>query len=444
VEEGIVIYSADLTLPIASPPISDGAVAVRGSRVLFAGKRPDVIDDLKAMGLAYTERRFGGIIAPGLVNAHTHLQYTGMGALGSFVHKDFHEWALAFNDVYEPLVKASNPPWRDWALDGARRLIESGTAAAADVVTNPEAADALSSSGLDGLAYWEVINETNEDWADCKRSESEHRILGHIASFPRIPGAGISPHAPYSLDKLPLLELPGIARRNRLRLHMHLLESPMEKEMDDPCRQYRDWHSFKAKDFSLMRLGGNGESSLRYADRLGLLGPDCHIAHGVYATKDDLEILRKRGTSTALCPRSNFIAGLDEPPVALYLSEGNPIAIGTDSLSSSPSLDLMDDVAALSALAKKQGYGSVDLPRRLLAAATLGGAAALGRASGEGRIGCLCPGALAHLAFFNISAGRGESGVNEALSELAESGGGKCACTIIGGEIKYQAENTWL
>ncbi|MFC7647274.1 amidohydrolase family protein [Streptosporangium lutulentum] len=124
--------------------------------------------------------------------------------------------------------------------------------------------------------------------------------------------------------------------------------------------------------------GGTGLGPAALLGELGMLGPGCHIAHGVYLDADDRALLRARGTAVALCPRSNRTLGLEGPDVAALLTEGNLVAVGTDSLASSPSLDVLADVAALRDLAVRQGYRAADLDRRLIEAATLGGAHAMG------------------------------------------------------------------
>src|SRR5699024_12160940 len=126
-----------------------------------------------------------------------------------------------------------------------------------------------------------------------------------------------------------------------------------------------------------------------FLDHLGVLAPDSHIAHGIYITGRDRSRLRAHGTSAALCPRSNEVIGLDAPPVAAYLREGNLICVGTDSLSSSPSLDPLADVARLYEIAREQGYRKADLHQRLFHAVTLGGAHAIGLSVGERRVGQL-------------------------------------------------------
>jgi cytosine/adenosine deaminase-related metal-dependent hydrolase len=155
-------------------------------------------------------------------------------------------------------------------------------------------------------------------------------------------------------------------------------------------------------------------------------------------TAADRALLRARGTSVALCPRSNSVIGLDPPPVAAYLRENSAISVGTDSLSSSPSLDLMADVAALFEIAREQGYTKPDLHARLLSAATLGGAHALGLDTGANRSGHLTVGAVADLAFFDVSV----SSVQETLAELVETGGGMATATVVGGALRW-TDDRW-
>ena len=108
-------------------------------------------------------------------------------------------------------------------------------------------------------------------------------------------------------------------------------------------------------------------------------GPDVHVAHGTHLNADDRALLRSRGTAVALCARSNAILGAGVPPVAALLREGSPIAVGTDSLASTPDLDLLAEARALAAAARSRGTTSADLAARILQACTAGGAYAIGR-----------------------------------------------------------------
>ena len=423
-DQQTTVHSARIVVPMTAPPIADGAVAVRDGRILHVGERAWVVDQLD--GTTFTERRWKGALLPGLVNGHSHLQYTGMASVGRGQYSGFEDWAAAFNEEY-----AEPHDWRAEAADGAAQSIVAGVTSIADIVTDIEAATALETYGLGGIAYWEVMDWENAAWQEHGRDQ----VLDELARIPTTPGAGLSPHAPYSLDVAPLLELPDIVRQRGLRLHLHLGEAAFEGERLATSPEHgSDWHLANVPSFRAMRALGFGASATSFVDRLGVLGPDCHIAHGVYMTAADRALLRARGTAVALCPRSNAVIGLDPPPVADYLREGSPIAIGTDSLSSSPSLDLMADVTALHRIARAQGYGDHDLHERLLAAATLGGAHAMGLAVGPDRIGHLAVGARADLAVFDVDART----VPDALAELVEDGAGRAAATVIRGRVRAE------
>ena len=226
----VTLYSAPLIIPVTGPVILNGAIAVSGSRVVHVGTRRWVWDTLEselAAGARVEERHWHGVITPGLVNAHTHLQYTVMAEVGRGSYGGFHDWERAFDDVYDGL---DGNVWRDSARAGARMMVQAGTTAAADIVTDPEAADALASQGMHGVAYWEVMNWRNSDWKTAGISE----LVGHLGTMRQegLPSIGISPHAPYTLETAPFVDLPDIARQLDMRLHIHLAETPMEAGAD--------------------------------------------------------------------------------------------------------------------------------------------------------------------------------------------------------------------
>ena len=385
----VVVWSAGMVIPITAPSILDGAVAVRDGRIEHVGARDWVIETLTQRGLSFMERHFEGVLLPGLVNAHTHLQYTGMASVGAGQYRGFDSWARAFDEVYD--------------------------------------------AGLHGVAYWEVMSWSNEEW----RARGEREVSESLDAMPTPPAVGISPHAPYSLDAEPLLDLPDMARRRGMRIHIHLGESHSEAEWSETrTTALADlWKSEHSSSFTAMRSRGGGFSSTQFVDQLGVLGPDCHVAHGVYMRADDRRRLRARQTAVALCPRSNRVIGLDAPPIAAYLTEGNMIAVGTDSLSSSPSLDLLEDVALLFDLAQAQGYQDQDLARRLLQAATLGGATAMGLATGPDRLGQLQSGAVADMCVVDVPV----TSIVETIDTVARHGAGRVVETIVSGRVRYSA-----
>ncbi|GMA35010.1 amidohydrolase family protein [Demequina litorisediminis] len=418
----VTLYSAALVLPVTAPPILDGAIAVRGEKILHVGERAWVERSLAERGVPVHHVHWDGVLTPGLVNAHTHLQYTGMAEVAHRTYQGFEDWITGFNPVYQR--------GHDWGADaaaGAAMLVATGTTAAADIVTDPEAAHALHDAGLSGIAYWEVMDWTNADWSAHGRAEVE----AALDSSPTVPAPASAPtrRTPWRFNRCWRFRTSSASAA---AASTSTWASPASSA-SSPTRPASRGRPRGSAALSSLRQAGFGTSATDYVDHLGVLGPDCHVAHGVYMSERDRAILRARGTTVALCPRSNHIIGLDNPPVAAYLREGSPIAVGTDSLSSSPSLDLMGEVKELMRIARVQGYSGDDLAERLLTAATLGGAHAMGIDEGPHRTGYLAVGARADLAFFDVPV----TTITETLTTLAEAGDGHAAATIMGGRARH-------
>jgi cytosine/adenosine deaminase-related metal-dependent hydrolase len=211
-------------------------------------------------------------------------------------------------------------------------------------------------------------------------------------------------------------------------VHTHLAESTAESEFVlTGTGQFHEFASRFGMAFELMGKGAGVTPTEHLAD-LGGLGPDVHVAHGVHVDAADRKRLRETGTYVALCVRSNAILKAGEPPVADYLGEGNPVAIGTDSLASSPDLDLLAEAVRTREVARRQGYDLDDLDQRLVEALTLGGAGSMGL-DDAGRIE---PGVRADLAVFDVPTD------GDPYSALLDHGPGRCSATVLGGRLVHR------
>jgi cytosine/adenosine deaminase-related metal-dependent hydrolase len=123
-----------------------------------------------------------------------------------------------------------------------------------------------------------------------------------------------------------------------------------------------------------------GVSPVQFLDDAGFLGSNVLAVHGVQMSLDDLGRLKARGTTLVTCPRSNGHTGAGAPPIQDFYDAGVRVAIGTDSLASSPDLNLFAELATIRALAPSIPAAA------LLASATREGARALGFESDYGTI----------------------------------------------------------
>ncbi|WP_406283652.1 amidohydrolase family protein [Embleya sp. NBC_00896] len=411
----LTLHSAPVVLSMTdAEPIRDGGVLVEDDRIVAVGPRAA----LTSAGAR--ERVWRGVLTPGLVNAHAHLQYTDFGDL-ALSGLAFPEWIRALT-ARRPTF--SEVMWQESARRGVHHMLRSGTTAAADVVTDPCVLVPVGRSGLRGISYVEVIAD-DAMWAGGRRAE----FLGTLSGASGGRELGVSPHTPFTVGTAVFKECVAIARERGLRLHPHLAETAHEAEfIRSGTGRFADLNRAVGMALELLD-GGSGAGPAGYLDGFDGLGPDVHVAHGVHLAADDRALLRARGTAVALCVRSNAILAAGEPPIADYLAEGSPIALGSDSLASSPSLDMWEEAAAARELAIRQGYLGDDLDRRLVEAVTVGGAAAMGGLAGAGT---LRAGALADLAVFDVPT------EGDPYAALVAHGTGSCLATVLGGRLVHR------
>ncbi|MEO6712942.1 MAG: amidohydrolase family protein, partial [Mycobacteriales bacterium] len=123
-----VLHCAPVVLPITSAPIRDGAVAIAGDRIAAVGPR----EELRALYADAKVRTWRGVLTPGLVNAHAHLEYTDFADLAS-TGLPFNEWiqlVIARKTTFTPAM------WMESARHGVHQLLKAGTTCVADIITN--------------------------------------------------------------------------------------------------------------------------------------------------------------------------------------------------------------------------------------------------------------------------------------------------------------------
>ena len=404
------VHAAPVVLTMLGEPIADGAVLVEDGLVADVGPRDAVI----ARATRARVREWPGVMTPGLVNAHAHLEYGPAFADLATSGLPFSRWILELTGRRQGMTETD---WQVQARGSAHQLLKSGTTGVADIITRGPGIGVAGSLGLQGISYVEVAGADAKAWpAQRERLEG---LLG-------LPGGrqGVSPHTLYSLGTQVFRDMIGLARDRGLRLHPHLAETSDEAEWvlsgGGAFSGFAERFGF---EFELHGVG-SGKSPVQHCDDLGGLGPDVHVAHGVHVDAADRELLRQRQTVVALCTRSNAILGSGEAPVAAYLSEGSPVAIGTDSLASSPDLDLLAEARATRDLARKQGLEHPE--QQIVEALTTGGAQAVGQ-----DIGVIRPGGRADLAVFDVP-------TDEPFVDLIEHGAGRCVATVLGGRLVHR------
>jgi 5-methylthioadenosine/S-adenosylhomocysteine deaminase len=407
------VYTAPVVVPIADEPIREGAVGVDDGRIAYVGPAADAPE-------AEGTTAFDGVLTPGLVNAHTHLCYSGFADMYGN-EKEFFEW---IQDFARRNPETADDAWKAAMQLGIDESIANGVTAVADVVTRQACFEPLFASKLAGVAYWEAVFIDNTAW-ETRRSAWREVVTDSRAVNNSDIAVGISPHTLYTLGTEVGKSLAELARTLDIRLHPHLAETMHE---DMFVRRGSGPFAFMNRRAGLeleIADGGAGHSPAAQMEKVGWLGADSHVAHGVHLDKADRELLRTLGTAVALCARSNARLEAGEPPVAAYRAEGSTVAIGTDSRASAPDLDVAAEWPLLRKIALAQGDSGEGLNEWLVRAATEGGAKALGRDD----IGAIKIGNRADLAVFAVDT------EGDPYAALVNGAGGNCTATVLRGDL---------
>ena len=120
-------------------------------------------------------------------------------------------------------------------------------------------------------------------------------------------------------------------------------------------------------------------SPIQKVDELGLLNGKTSGAHCVHVSEEDIELLRKTGTSVLYNPSSNLKLGNGFAPIQKMLNAGVNVALGTDGSSSNNNLNLFEEMHLAGLVNKGILEDPTALPAyEVLKMATINGAKALG------------------------------------------------------------------
>lgn len=409
------IHAASWLINPDTPPVVGGAILVRGGKVAAVGR----LSELRRAHSASVVEYPGSAIIPGFVNAHTHLQLTHYPAWRLRNSIDYHprhftEWIIQLIKVVKG-VSAEEYPHS--VQEGMRMCLESGTTAIGEILTNPLLTPLYTKSPLAGRLYFEVLGQGKTGFGEKLDGAVSVALSGDTAGM----ATGLSPHTPYTIAEEHLLKISEAAATHRLPLAIHVSESAAETDFifDSSGPLATDFYPFVGWERYL--APPRRCSSTVLLDRNGLLTPSTLAVHCVHLTLADARIMKERGVSIVLCPRSNERLDVGHAPVALFKKLGIPLALGTDSLASNDSLSLWDEMRYT-----LDAFPHVFAPSDLFRMVTVGGASALGISS--------CCGSLevGRRADFQV-VGNIDGGDDGVLERLIESGsvrevygGGEC------------------
>lgn len=420
-----LLLTADVVCPMTGPPLPAGGVLVRDDVVEAVGEAAALADRADRV------HALRGVLLPGLVNAHAHLEHADAHLLAAPGPQ--HRWAAA--------VAGLTAGWdaRRWtrsAHRGVQLVLRSGASAVGDVVHRGPAVPAAARAGLRGDSFV-AIDDVDRTEQDAVVAALE-RTLGLPAPGRRV---GIAPLGPTAVGAGVLQGLTALAARRGAPVRIPAAWSQAEVvalwDAEGPL-------AARARAAGLahewLEEGGAQLPPVRYLAQLGALGPGTTLAHGVWVEDNEAALLARLGVGVVCCPRSDALLQAGEAPLERYAQAGVRLALGTDSAAACPDLDVLAETPAWVALARARGLaawpspvGPIPLEEAAIRLATVDGARAVGW---QAHAGIIEPGRRADLVVVDVA-----TTPERVYRDLVEAGPGRQVLAMLGGVMRARRDD---
>lgn len=367
---GIILKNILALLPEGDRDvIRETDIYIEGSKIASIGKKPEGFSEDKVID---GKDRFA---IPGLVNCHTHSYMSFMRNVADDL--SFMDWLFGTIDPIEQQMTDEDTYWG--ACLAIIEMMKSGTTCFNDMQMNiHQTTRAVKESGMRAVISRGLVGSGNDE-AGQMRLRQAYEERDAAADCDRLTFM-LGPHAPYTCDDGFMRIVSEEAKKNHMRIHVHLSES--ESEIEQIREKYHC-------------------TPIEMAAKNGLFDVPAVAAHCVQVTEGDMDILREKNVSVVTNPASNMKLGNGFAPVPKMLEKGINVCIGTDGAASNNSLNLFHEMSLLALIHK----GVERTPQCISAAetiriATINGAKALGL---EKEIGSLEEGKKADIAILNLN-----------------------------------------
>jgi aminodeoxyfutalosine deaminase len=336
--------------PVSGPPLEGGTITIAGP----------LIQAVEPHG-RHADLDLGNVaILPGLANAHTHLDLTGLkGKLQST--PDLVQWlrgVVQYRRSLSPLQAVND------IRAGIAECIRYGTTLIGDIASQGLSWPTVAQAPVRAVVFYELLG-LPKDRSEISESQARRWLDEHPATSTCRPG--VSPHAPYSVRSSLFEAAFQIARTHQVALASHVSETLEELEL---LEHRRGPLVAFLSDLGVWDPGGlihDAETLIQQqSNDFNFL-----VIHGNYL---ELDWLSKSWAKTTVvyCPRTHAAFGHAPHPFREILAAGGHVALGTDSLASNPDLDVLAEARFI-----RQRFP--DFPgEQLLRMLTLSGAEALG------------------------------------------------------------------
>lgn len=353
--------AATYIFPVNQSSIKNGILVCNDD-----GEVVDVIDNggqfCEEAGVEY----YSGILVPGFVNAHCHLELSHLKGkiqektgIGGFIGKINQLRNCEVGEIEKALQIADRKMWT------------AGTAVVGDISNSVLS---LKTKLKSKIHYHTFVESFGFHPSRATKSFEYAEFVLNEFQENGLP-ASIVPHSPYSVSELLFNKIKTKAEQEKSVLSIHNQESKGEAEFYEKGTGPIVNHLKNNLGIDISHWKPSGKSSLQSVLKYFPTENQLLLVHNTFTEKEDLKELEKQRSSNntffVLCPNSNLYIENTLPPIPLFKNEGLTICVGTDSLASNHQLSILDEMLTI-----QDAFPEIPL-EEMIRWATINGAQAL-------------------------------------------------------------------
>jgi 5-methylthioadenosine/S-adenosylhomocysteine deaminase len=337
--------------------MNDGGHFQRGA-VAIENERIAAVDDEEALQGWEAKRTIdakGGIIMPGLVNAHTHAAMTCFRGIAD----DLPLMTWLNDHIFPAEAQLDIDKVYRGSLLACAEMIMSGTTTFCDMYLFEEAvARAADEAGMRAVVGEVLYDFPSPNYGDIEKGLAyTESMAARYRNHPRI-SVAVEPHSPYLCAPGLLQQAADLSRNAGILFVIHLSET--KSEVETIQERYRKTPTAHLAD-------------------IGVLGPNVLACHCVALTENDIALLAANDVKVAHNPESNMKLASGIAPIPELIEAGICVGLGTDGCASNNNLDLFSEMDTAAKLHKASHLDpTVVDAHTVLSMATIQGARALG------------------------------------------------------------------
>ena len=347
------------------------------------------------------------LILPGFKNTHTHSAMTFLRSSADDL--PLNEWLNTQVFPYE--AKLTGDDIYTLTKIAILEYLSGGTTAVMEMYLNPyRTADAFIDAGM-RVVQTSAVNDFNDS---VEKLEEWYLALNEkhpLSSF------RLGFHAEYTTSLPMIRQIAALAEKYKAPVFTHLAET--KHEVDECIKRYGKSPVAVLCEEGIFRYGGAGY-------------------HLVHTSEEDRKLLKEHHISVVTNPASNLKLASGIAPIADYLKDGIPVAIGTDGPASNNCLDMFREMFLVTALGKHKENDAAAIPAdAVLKMALSNGADVMGLPDAD----CLREGKYADLMLFDLKQPNMQP-VNNIVKNIVYSGSkSNVLMTMVGGKILYEKKD---